>query len=184
MLDCFRQKIGEVPSNLQLIHADASRLLFPDRSFDVVLTVHMLHAVFDWQTLVNDIMRVLKPNGYYLNCQWITPPARLEFEDYFRGISSKYASSQRSFEKIDVAGYLQKSCESNYYVAKEWTVSNTVRELLSFFRKRAYGLCWQVSDEVHHKVMNEFEAFCQAHYGSLDKIISSNAKFEIEVYRT
>jgi ubiquinone/menaquinone biosynthesis C-methylase UbiE len=120
MLDRFRQKLGEVPSNLQLIHADASRLLFPDRSFDVGLTVHILHAVADWKVLVNDMMRVLKPNGYYLNCQWITPPARLEFEGYFRGILSKYASSQPSFEQIDVAGYLQTRCESNYYVAKEW----------------------------------------------------------------
>ncbi|WP_009630667.1 class I SAM-dependent methyltransferase [Synechocystis sp. PCC 7509] len=51
MLDCFRQKLGKVPSNLQLIHADASRLLFQDHSFDVVLTVHMLHAVSDWKAL-------------------------------------------------------------------------------------------------------------------------------------
>ncbi|WP_009631046.1 hypothetical protein [Synechocystis sp. PCC 7509] len=132
---------------------------------------------------LNDIMRVLKTKGYYLNCQWITPPARLEFEGYFRGILSKYATSlQPSFEQIDVADYLQKRCESNYYVAKEWTVSNTVRELLSFFRERAYGLCWRVSEEIHNEVMNEFEAFCQAHYG-LDKIISSNAKFEVEAYR-
>ncbi len=185
MLARFRQKLGEVPSNLQLICADASRLLFP-RSFDVVLTVHMLHAVSDWKALLNDIIRVLKPNGYYLNCQWITPPARLEFEGYFRAIQAKYASSQQSltvFEKVDVSSYLHERCKSNYFIAKEWTVSNTVRELLSFYRARAYGLCWQVSDEIYKKVMNEFEAFALEHYGSLDKILSSNAKFEIEAYR-
>lgn len=186
MLDYFWQKLGEVPSNLHLIHADASRLLFPEGSFDVVLTVHMLHAVADWKVLLDDIMRVIKPKGYYLNCQWITPPARLEFEGYFRAIQTKYVSSQQSltsFEKIDVAGYLQKRCAANYFIAKEWTVSNTVRELLSFFRARAYGLCWQVSDGIYIEVMKEFEAFCQQHYGSLDKILSSNAKFEIEAYR-
>lgn len=185
MLDCFGQKLGIVPSNLQLIHADASRLMFPECSFDVVLTVHMLHAVADWKALLDDIIRVLKPKGYYLNCQWITPPARLEFEDYFRAIQYKYAGSPQSlmaFEKVDLAGYLQKRCEANSYIAKEWIVSNTVRELISFFRARAYGICWQVSDELHKEVMKEFEAFCQEHYG-LDKILSSNAKFEIEAYR-
>ncbi len=54
MLDCFGQKLGIVPSNLQLIHADASRLMFPECSFDVVLTVHMLHAVANWKALLDE----------------------------------------------------------------------------------------------------------------------------------
>lgn len=78
---------------------------------------------------------------------------------------------------------LSQKYESKYFIAKEWTVSNTVKELLSFFRARAYGLCWQLSEDMYQEVMKEFEAFCQLHYGSLDKILSSRAKFEIEAYR-
>jgi ubiquinone/menaquinone biosynthesis C-methylase UbiE len=39
MLDRCRQKLPEIPPNLTLVHADASQLPFPDRSFDVALTV-------------------------------------------------------------------------------------------------------------------------------------------------
>ncbi|QLE54664.1 class I SAM-dependent methyltransferase [Nostoc sp. TCL26-01] len=191
MLDQFRRKFDVVPPNLQLINADASQLPFADNSFDVVLTVHMLHTVVNWRNFLDDINRVLKPGGFYLNCQWITPPARKEFEGYFRQVLSKYVSINqkppqidKKTPEIDVEEYLQsQGYAANYLVAKAWMVSNTVEELLSFFQARAYGLCWQVSDEVFEQVMNEFAEFCLDYYGSGKTMISSEAKFEIWSYR-
>ncbi|MEH1859443.1 MAG: class I SAM-dependent methyltransferase [Nostoc sp.] len=191
MLDRLRQKLNVTPPNLNLIYGDASQLAFPDNSFDVVLTVHMIHTVSDWRVFLDNIDRVLKSEGFYLNCQWITPPARREFERYFRDILSKYEGAKQksssintAIQKIDVEGYLQrKGYVSNYFVAKEWRVSNTVEEILSFFKARAYGLCWRVSDDIFHQVINEFEEFCINHYGSLKTNLSSEAKFEIWVYK-
>lgn len=190
MLDNFRQKLNIFPANLKLIHADASQLPFPDNSFDVVLTVHMLHTVSDWRVFLDNIDRVLKPGGFYLNCQWITPPARREFEGYFREILSQYEvfkpESRRAdlaIKDIDVEEYLtQKSYISNYLVAHRWTVSNTVEELLNIYKLRPYGLCWQVSSDIFYQAMKDFEEFCLKHYGSLNTIISSEAKFEIWAY--
>lgn len=189
MLDQLRQKLLEVPQNLNLIHADASELLFPDQSFDVVLTVHMVHTVSNWKTFLDEIDRVLKIGGFYLNAQWITPPARMEFEQYFRTILSKYEGLReakpvdRVIEEINIEEYFHsKGYRSTYVVAKEWTVNNTVEELLSFFKSRAYGLCWRVTDEIFAQVIEEFEAFCAEHYGSLKTELSSEAKFEIWSY--
>ncbi|MEH2078759.1 MAG: class I SAM-dependent methyltransferase [Nostoc sp.] len=134
MLAQFYKKLNVTPYNLKLIHGDASQLPFPDNSFDVVLTVHMIHTVYDWKVFLDNIVRVLKSRGFYLNCQWITPPARREFEGYFQDILSKYEGTKQKLpsiniatNKIDVEGYLQqKSYVSNYFVAKEWIVSNTV----------------------------------------------------------
>ncbi|MBD2326347.1 class I SAM-dependent methyltransferase [Alkalinema sp. FACHB-956] len=189
MLDQFRRKLHDVPQNLSLIHADASELPFPDQSFDVVLTVHMVHTVANWKTFLDEINRVLKPSGFYLNAQWITPPARMEFERYFRMILSKYEELRASkpvdkvIEEINVEEYFHsKGYQSTYVVAKEWRVSNTVEELLSFFKSRAYGLCWRVTDEIFAQVMEEFESFCVEHYGSLETELLSEAKFEIWSY--
>jgi len=189
MLNQFRQKLSEIPPNLKLIHGDASQLPFSDNSFDVILTVHMLHTVTSIKTFLDEIDRVVKPNGFYLNAQWITPPARREFEQHFRTILAQYEEPQpprqtpRTVDEINVEDYLRnKGYQCNYCVAKEWTVSNTIQELLSFYRPRAYGLCWLVEDEAFHLAMKEFEAFCQNHYGSLDAEISSPAKFEIWAY--
>lgn len=189
MLDQFRQKLPEAPQNLSLIHADASQLPFPEQSFDVVLTVHMVHTVSNWKTFLDEIDRVLRIGGFYLNAQWITPPARIEFERYFRTILSKYEELRESkpvdkvIEEINVEEYFRgKGYQSTYVVAKKWTVSNTVEELLSFFKSRAYGLCWRVTDEIFAQVMEEFETFCTQHYGSLETELSSEAKFEIWSY--
>ncbi|BAY15990.1 putative methyltransferase [Anabaenopsis circularis NIES-21] len=188
MLNQCRQKLNGTPENLRLIQADASQLPFSDNSFDVVLTVHILHTVADWRAFLDEIERVLKPGGFYLNCQWITPPARREFESYFRSILSKYEESKpisQPIHAIDVQEYLhQKGYIANYLVAKEWLVSNTIDDLIIFFKSRAYGLCWGLADDQYRLAINELKEFCLNHYGSLDKIISSPAKFEIWAYRT
>lgn len=191
MLSQFRQKLSEIPPNLKLIHADASQLPCSDGSFDVVLTVHMLHTVSNLRTFLDEIARVLKPQGFYLNAQWITPPARKEFEQHFRAILSKYEAPPSSqvyksanlINQVNVEEYLHhKGYRANYLVAKEWTVSNTVAELLSFYKSRAYGLCWLVPDQAFGSAMAELEAFCHDHYGSLATELSSTAKFEIWAY--
>ncbi|MFB2893117.1 class I SAM-dependent methyltransferase [Aerosakkonemataceae cyanobacterium BLCC-F50] len=189
MLEQLRQKLHDIPQNLELICADASQLPFPDRSFDVVLTVHMVHTVSNWKKFLDDIARVLKPKGFYLNAQWITPPARREFEHYFRAILSKYEEPQdskqrqKAIQEINVEEYFcKKGYRSNYLIAKTWMVKNKVEELLSFFKSRAYGLCWQVPDETFYRIMEEFEEFCNDHYGSLETELSSEAKFEIWAY--
>lgn len=189
MLNQLCQKLSEIPPNLKLIHGDASQLPFPDSSYDVVLTVHMLHAVSNLETFLDEVDRVLKPKGFYLNAQWVTPPARLEFEQHFRTILSQYEvpepaqKSRKANNGINVEDYLRdKGYKCNYLVAKEWTVSNQVQELLGFYRSRAYGLCWRIPDEDFYNAIGEFEEFCQEHYGSLEMELSSQARFEIWAY--
>ncbi|GAA6615710.1 class I SAM-dependent methyltransferase [Scytonema sp. NUACC26] len=149
MLNRFREKINLTHYNLKLLCQDASQLPFPDNSFDVILTVHMIHTVSEWKAFLDDIDRVLKPEGFYLNCQWITPPKRKEFECYFRAILSKFEGDKQqskyvnaASQEIDVDKYLDsKGYKSSYCIAKQWTVNNTVEELLSFLKLRAYDFC-------------------------------------------
>lgn len=190
MLDQFSNKLKGIPQNLSLIQADASQLPFPDHSFDVVLTVHMVHTVSDWQRFLDEVERVLKPGGFYLNAQWVTPPARMEFEHYFKAILAKGTNppssspSHRDNQEINVEDYYgQKGFRANYTVAKNWLVNNTVEELLGFLQARAYGLCWHSSDEKFERALKEFETFCLGHYGSLKTEISSTAQFEIWVFK-
>lgn len=188
MLDQFRQKLQPLPPNLTLIQADASALPFPDASFDVVLTVHMIHTVSDWQVFLDEVDRVLKPRGFYLNAQWITPPARKAFQTHFKTILSKYEEMQRPecldnrIDAID-SHFRGKGYQAHYWVAKQWTVTDTVAELLSYYRSRAYGFCWWVPDHIFHEAMAAFEAFCTDHYGSWETKLSSTAQFELWAYR-
>lgn len=188
MLDQFSNKLNGIPQNLTLLRTDASQLPFAKSSFDVVLTVHMVHTISHWQRFLDEVERVLKPGGFYLNAQWITPPARMEFEHYFKAILAKGVSSSPSRPTVGTVDnvedhYGQKGYQSQYVVAKKWLVSNTVEELLGFLNTRAYGLCWQSSTEEFYQALEAFKSFCIEHYGSLDSEISSEARYEIWAYK-
>jgi len=45
--------------------ADAERIPFDDASFDVALNINMVHIVANPVQMLNEIRRILKPDGYY-----------------------------------------------------------------------------------------------------------------------
>lgn len=50
------------------VQADATRLPFPDNSFDVAVAVHVFHLIPAWQTVLDELSRVLRPDGKLLHC--------------------------------------------------------------------------------------------------------------------
>jgi ubiquinone/menaquinone biosynthesis C-methylase UbiE len=54
------ERFGE---RVQVQEADATRLPFPDASFDGVVTFIMLHHVIDWEDALAEAARVLRPGG-------------------------------------------------------------------------------------------------------------------------
>lgn len=64
--------------------ADASKLPFPDRSFDSALCTKLIEHVENPAEVMREISRVLKPGGYLiLSSDWFTPYHR-EPKDYWR----------------------------------------------------------------------------------------------------
>ena len=64
MMDRLRAKVRGQDVALTLVHGDVTELPFEDGSFDVVLAVHILHLVSDWQRAVREARRVLASDGY------------------------------------------------------------------------------------------------------------------------
>jgi ubiquinone/menaquinone biosynthesis C-methylase UbiE len=68
MLDRYRAKAaaaGLPPP--RVLQADAGRLPFRDACVDVVLEVHVLHLVADWERALDEVRRVLAPAGLLLH---------------------------------------------------------------------------------------------------------------------
>ena len=62
---------GKNPENLKYEYANASRLRYPDASFDVVIIANALHVMPEPETALAEIWRVLKPKGILIAPNYI-----------------------------------------------------------------------------------------------------------------
>jgi ubiquinone/menaquinone biosynthesis C-methylase UbiE len=65
-LAATRAELDGVSDRVAFQTADVEALPFPDDSFDVVMNTSMLHMVHDPVRMLNELERVLKPNGLLL----------------------------------------------------------------------------------------------------------------------
>jgi ubiquinone/menaquinone biosynthesis C-methylase UbiE len=58
-------RLGGFP-NAAVKTADATRMPFPDDSFDSVVSCLMLHHIIDWEGAIAEVARVLRPGGIFV----------------------------------------------------------------------------------------------------------------------
>ncbi|RMD43618.1 hypothetical protein DV735_g1568, partial [Chaetothyriales sp. CBS 134920] len=57
---------NNLPESVIVRQADATSLPFADGSFDVVVSPLMLHHVIEWELVVSEAFRVLRPGGKFI----------------------------------------------------------------------------------------------------------------------
>jgi phosphatidylethanolamine/phosphatidyl-N-methylethanolamine N-methyltransferase len=68
-------------SNIQLFHMNGETLLFPNQVFDYVILSHVIAVVEDPEKLLEEVYRVLKPNGRVFILNHFTPRNWLRYID-------------------------------------------------------------------------------------------------------
>lgn len=63
MVDAAGRRLAPFDARARAVALDATAIDFPDASFDTVLTFLMLHHVIDWESAVDEMVRVLRPGG-------------------------------------------------------------------------------------------------------------------------
>ncbi len=65
----FAQARHNLPG-LDFVHGDAENLPFPDESFDAVVNVEASHAYPHFDRFLPEMVRVLRPGGHFLYCDF------------------------------------------------------------------------------------------------------------------
>lgn len=60
-------------TNLRFMTIDAGKLPFQDDEFHIVATHSVTHHIPNWEDALVEMIRVLKPNGYFLYSDMVTP---------------------------------------------------------------------------------------------------------------
>lgn len=172
----------------RFVLADATALPFDDDSFDVALTVHVLHLIPAWQQALAEIRRVLKPRGIYLYSHSRMNAAslqdfdfnqnRFDFEQRWQAILADYGATEQ--EVLEVLSEQGATLET--VVAAKWRVEFTVGELLDRYENKMYSFCWQIPDDIFPRAIKDLREWCQQHYDD-DADISSENTFKLVVAR-
>jgi len=193
MLNQLRQKVDGGSHRLTLVNASATDLPFADNSFDVVLTVHVLHLIPDWQQALAEIRRVLKPGGLYLYSHGRVKqktddedfnPLRFEFDERWRAIVAEHGHELTDYgateEEVSEA-LINQGATLTSTIAAQWRIELTVGELLDRYENKFYSGCWQVPDDIFPKAIHDLRQWAKQRYGSLNEDFSHDARFKLVV---
>ena len=146
MMERLRTKDGG--DRVALVEADATRMPFASASFDAVLSVHVLHLIPQWQAVVDEVARVLKPGAPYIHA-WTDSFHRSTWWDAWNeatprrdahGVGVKFYE-HRNF--LDRLGWQPAGDEVVY----AYTAHKSPRVFLDQLSRRIWSSTWGLSDE-------------------------------------
>ncbi|WP_341528380.1 class I SAM-dependent methyltransferase [Nostoc sp. UHCC 0302] len=192
MLAELHRKLEGVSYRLTAIKGDATSLPFEDNSFDVALTVHVLHLVSAWKQALAEIRRVLKPSSSYLytiesnQANKDSNQGRLDFQRRWEEIIAGYgyplprygATEEEVLTELRAQGATLETV-----IAAKWKSELTVNKLLQYYQNRVSRHSWHLPDDVFTNAFNDLQKWALEHYGSLDYDLSGETQFKIVVVR-
>jgi phosphatidylethanolamine/phosphatidyl-N-methylethanolamine N-methyltransferase len=99
MLEIARKQIA---GNIRLLKMDGKALLFDDGQFDYVVISHVIAVVDDPRQLMEEVLRVLKPQGQVFILNHFTPDNWLRIMDYAFKPVSKFLRFKSVFHIHDI----------------------------------------------------------------------------------
>jgi len=65
MIQFAKENIDDIP-RIRFLEMDATKMPFEDNEFDIVLSFGVMHHIGDWGKALEEVSRVLKPQGFYI----------------------------------------------------------------------------------------------------------------------
>ncbi len=165
MMDRLRAKRTTEP--VHLAQADATRLPFPDRAFDAAVAVHVFHLIPNWQDVVCELTRVLRPDGVLLH-GWN------EHGDEFKALTDAWDTAVPPQERPEVGVPWQR--RETFLLDLGWrevgqkqvigfTEVRTPQSYLDHRRERKGSNTWRLSDEQIARGLAAMQAVIDTQFG-------------------
>jgi len=183
----IQQDLGQMPPQVHLQMADATQLPYGDRCFDVVITVHVLHLIREWQQAIAEIRRVLKPSGVYLygygervtsarhsfELQWAQILAELGFQPQQVGADA---------EQVEV--FLRsQGAHVQQVTAAEWQTTLAAQALFEQYAQRCYSSSWSIPEAIFQVAIARLQAWFQDTYPNPHALLLGESRFQMLLAR-
>jgi len=133
-----------------LLIGSVCNLPFRDHSFDVTISVGLLHLVKEWKVALREISRVTRKF-------WMSVIRRRKnpANEKYRDLLVRYGW------KLPQRGMAERELETLVKPVKSIDVATyeaSVNESLAFLERKAYSSQWDVPEEIHVRVMQQLRA--------------------------
>ena len=183
MMQRLRVKTGSAP----VAQADIARLPFPDSTFGLALTVHVLHLVGPWRDALREFKRVLHTGGVYLNShnyRYSDSPNRRLRTRWHELVEARGYSWRRPGAQDDEAVLAEvraMGAQVESIAVSQWTGSDTPQKEIDAIAARVTSDTWGVPDDVLAETVAELRAWAATQYPDLNAPITLERRFIFDV---
>ena len=168
-----------------LAQADGRQLPFCNDAFDVVLLMQVLSGAGDWQGILNEARRVLRPGGSVVVGHTVSPESGIDAQLKHRLrdiLEEMQVASHRSQEsRRQALAFLESISKLHTHsLAASWNVNTTAREFLQRHRTGARFAALPV--DIQDQALGKLCAWAETTFGSLDAGFQEKRNFELEIF--
>ncbi len=169
-----------------LAQADISRLPFPDATFGLILTAHVLHLVGPWREALREFRRALAPGGVYLNSTGFRrtdPPIPMRNRWHAlveaHGYSWRRPGAQSDEELLTEVRAM--GARVDQVIVTQWTNTVTPQEVIDSIAARITSDTWNVPGDALAETVAELREWALAEYADLKASIAVEQRFILDV---
>lgn len=173
---------------LHTLQADMHLMPLASNQFDGVLAVHVLHLAKDWQQVLRQAARVLRPGGVFIQGDdWIDPQSvtgqlRDELRRQAMALSPMTRPPAAGISKQDYLHQLGGT-ELEELIAAEWTTWLSPNERLNTIEQRLDAESWMFTDEIFTILFQKLQSYAAETWADLDEKQPVTRRFLLQVSR-
>ena len=190
MLDKLRAALVGIPGaaeRVTLVEGDITALPFADRSFDVVITVHVFHLIADRATAIAESVRVLDRPGIALNGRddEVGMPdgeATAAWLEFLRELGWPMPTEEEH-EASRRAGptWTRLGATVDEIVAAEREDPRAPVDFIKELESRQWSSTWAIPDDIFAAALQRLWAWAKQHYGErLETPVPFQRRFVVE----
>lgn len=187
-IDISAEMLAEAPNTLSLVQADMQKLPFRSQAFDGVLAVHVLHLTKNWQTVLQEAARVMRPGGALIQGEdWIDPRSvvgqlRDELRKQVLELAPNFRPPSAGISRQQWLTDLGAET-TNETIAAEWTGYISPADRLRAVHNRTDAESWILPDDLFNSILDHLTAYVAENWTNPEQKQPVTRRFVLKVTR-